>query len=253
MNRATIAVTYSSPELEGFTLWRNMFEGVVAAGGTPLAIDTSVPLPEIDSLVGRVDGLIIGGGGDVDPRRYGGDPQDPTIRGVNPDRDANETTAWRTARALGMPVLAICRGAQLLAAELGGELYADLARDYGTVVRHRSTEEALIAPAHDVTLTAGSTISQWHSGSTRIAVNSQHHQGIRRLPVGATATAHSDDGLIEAYELSGSGLVAVQWHPEVLWKSDPLQQGFLAHFVASAAKFASAKAGDAEPRPNSGT
>lgn len=240
MRRPTIAVTYSSGELDEFTLWRHMFEGIVEAGATPLAVDASTRLPGIEALISRVDGLIIGGGGDVDPRLYDGDPDDPTVRGVNPDRDDNELRAWRTAREQGMPVLAICRGAQLLNVDLGGELYVDLRRDHGTAVPHRRTEEELISPAHEVTLKAGSRLAEWHGGESRIAVNSQHHQGIKRIAPGTVETARSDDGLAEAYELTEANLVAVQWHPEVLWKTDPLQRRLLQGYVDAARTYATA-------------
>jgi putative glutamine amidotransferase len=234
VKRPTIAVTYSSPELGEFKLWRHMFEGIVEAGGVPLAIDCATHVPEIESLVRRVDGLMIGGGGDIDPRRYGADPRDPIIRGVNVQRDENELRAWQTARDLGMPVLAICRGAQLLTVELGGDLYIDLSRDFRTTIRHDNTEDELVVTAHEVALAPGSRVAAWHGGASYAPVNSQHHQGIKRIAPGTVETARSSDGLTEAYELAEANLVAVQWHPEVLWKTSPLQLRFLKNFIAEA-------------------
>jgi putative glutamine amidotransferase len=238
VNRPVIAVTYSSAELTIFTLWRRMFDGVVEAGGTPLAIDCRQTVPEIEELVARVDGLILGGGGDVDPSRYAGPPDDPTLRGVNPERDENEVRAWRAAREAGIPVLAICRGAQLLTAELGGDLYVDLARDRDDRIEHRNTEDFLSQPAHEVTLDPASRLASWHGGTTRLTVNSQHHQGIKALPPGAIETARADDGLAEGFELAGTNMVAVQWHPEVFWKSDAIHLRLLESFVADAGTYA---------------
>ncbi len=231
MGRPVIGVTYSSAELDEFLLWRRMFRGVVAAGGIPLALDCRLPQPEIRDLVARLDGVLIGGGGDVDPRRYGGPADDPLLRGVNTDRDAAELAALETATSLGLPVLAICRGAQLVNVALGGTLYADLARDHGSGLTHRESEEALGAPLHDVDVVAGTTLAAWTGGGS-LAVNSQHHQGIRVLADDLMPGAYSSDGLVEAFEQPDTGLVAVQWHPEVLWPVERHALDLLTAYVA---------------------
>jgi len=233
--RPIIALTYSPSELEIFYHWRYMFEGIVAAGGVPLAIDCDTKVEDIATLVGRVDALIIGGGGDVDPELYGGDPEDPTLWDVNPVRDENERLAWEAARAAGIPVLAICRGSQLLTVLLGGDLYADLRRDFDGPVSHRSTEEALNECTHTIDLDPSSELAGWMGASgPEVGVNSQHHQGIRTPAGEVTIVGRSADGLVEAFEWPEAQLVAVQWHPEVLWSTDEHHLGLLRGFVEKA-------------------
>ena len=234
MPRPIIAITYSSRELKEFTHWRRMFEGIVEAGAVPLAVDCQAEVFGIDEIIGRVDGLVLSGGGDIDPMQYQGDRQDPTLRGVNVDRDENELRAWRSARSRGIPVLAICRGAQLLTAELGGDLYMDLPRDRGELVKHRYTEEALATTVHDISVAGSSQLSEWLGGMPKISVNSLHHQGIKKLPAGTVEVAYADDGLIEAFEMPNEPVVAVQWHPEVLWKTSDEQLNILKGFVRQA-------------------
>lgn len=235
MSRPIIAITYSSQEFEEFTHWRRMFEGLVEAGAVPLAVDCQAEVPGIDEIIGQVDGLILSGGGDLDPVLYQGDRLDPTLRGVNVARDENELRAWRTARSLGIPVLAICRGAQLLTADLGGDLYMDLPRDRGVLVQHRHSEEVLGTTVHDISVDGSSQLSEWLGGISKISVNSMHHQGIKTLAAGTIEVAHADDGLIEAFEIPNEPIVAVQWHPEVLWKTSNEQLNILKGFVRQAA------------------
>jgi putative glutamine amidotransferase len=230
IDRPLIGITYSSAELAEFLLWRSMFRGVVAAGGVPVAIDCRDPQPHVADLVGRLDGLVISGGGDVDARRYGASPDDPLLRGVNPHRDEAELAALDAAVARGVPVLAICRGAQLVNVAHGGTLYVDLGRDLPSELRHRESEEALGEPLHDVEVVAGTKLAAWTGGGT-IGVNSQHHQGIRTLAEGLVASAHAPDGLVEAFEHPATRLTAIQWHPEVLWPAVDHALGLLSGFV----------------------
>lgn len=226
-----IGITYSSAELDEFLLWRRMFHGIVAAGGTPLAIDCATPQPNIHALMTNVDGLIISGGGDVDPAAYGGNPEDPVVTGVNHHRDSSEFAAFDEARALGLPVLAICRGAQLVNVALGGTLYADLERDASVAVRHRMSEEALSGPLHSVTVRAGSMLAKWLELDGAIEVNSEHHQGIQLLAPPLVVAARSADGLVEGFELPDERVVGVQWHPEVLWPTGDHARALLSSFV----------------------
>ncbi|XBB66522.1 gamma-glutamyl-gamma-aminobutyrate hydrolase family protein [Nocardioides sp. WV_118_6] len=247
LDRPLIGITYSSAELADFLLWRSMFRGVVAAGGIPLAIDCRHPLPDLADLadlVGRLDGLVVSGGGDVDARRYGASPDDPLLRGVNPHRDESELAALDAALDRRLPVLAICRGAQLVNVARGGTLYVDLGRDLPSELRHRESEEALGEPLHDVDVVAGTTLAAWTGGGT-IGVNSQHHQGIRTLAAGLVPSAHAPDGLIEAYEDPAARLVAIQWHPEVLWPVAEHALGLLRGFVAECGAPAAGAAGAA--------
>lgn len=233
--RPIIGITYSPRILDVFYHWRYMFDGVVEAGGVPFAIACDSPVENIESLVGRLDGLILSGGGDVDPSMYGADPNDPKLWGVDPIRDANETAAYSAARDAGIPVLAICRGSQFLTALFGGDLYVDIKRDFGESVVHRGKEVELASPRHSVELSPTSELAEWMGGDGEVMVNSQHHQGIKTLPAEFRAVGYSADGLIEAFEWPEAKTVAVQWHPEVVWRADEKNLSLLRGFIAKAA------------------
>ncbi|MFN7149698.1 MAG: gamma-glutamyl-gamma-aminobutyrate hydrolase family protein [Microthrixaceae bacterium] len=230
-----IAVTYSSLEFAGWdrrSPWQFTLRSVVAAGGVPLAIDCATEQPKIVDLVALADGLLVLGGGDVDPRRYGGDTEDPTVGGVNPMRDENEVAALAAARSRGCPTLAICRGFQLLNADLGGVLVADLPRDRPSFVDHRPGMGALMGVQHDVDVSEGSQLARWLGRSGAVGVNSEHHQGLAQAGDGLVITARSADGLVEAVETPDGRVVGVQWHPEMLWTADEAALDLLRGFVA---------------------
>jgi putative glutamine amidotransferase len=230
-----VAVTFDVNELEEFVLWREMFRGIVAAGMAPLAVHTDAPGVPVEALMRQVDGLIISGGSDVDPARYGGDAADPLIDPAKPARDHNELRMLGAARKHGKPVLAICRGVQLLNVACGGALIADVGRDVPGAVAHRREEEDLIRPLHAVTVQSGSRLAQWMGVAGPLRVNSQHHQGIAVAGAGLRVVARAVDSLIEAVELPDEPVAGVQWHPEVLWHSCvhamDLMRGFAAECV----------------------
>ncbi|MGB3482864.1 MAG: gamma-glutamyl-gamma-aminobutyrate hydrolase family protein [Mycobacterium sp.] len=228
-----IAVTLNALELDRMVHWRRMFDGLQSAGAVPMAIDCGVSILGIAEMIGRVDGLVLSGGGDVSPDLWGGDPQDATLTWVNPVRDSNEIAAFETAWDLGIPTLAICRGAQLITTARGGTLYADLKRDHPSPIEHRLGEEALLETAHPVTLAPESRIQSWTQAGAEMAVNSQHHQGVRTLAPGFTAVAHAPDGLVEAFESADRPVTAVQWHPEVNWDSSEFARRIVDGFVTS--------------------
>jgi putative glutamine amidotransferase len=156
-------------------------------------------------------------------------PSPGSIRSAMPTR-----SQFEAANARGLPVLAVCRGAQLVNAAEGGTLYLDLQRDRPSPVSHRLGEEGLTGVAHHVTLTPESTVARWMGlpeAPAPIAVNSQHHQGIRDLAPSLTATAHATDGLIEAYESNGGRLTGIQWHPEINWHDNAHAHSLLTGFV----------------------
>jgi putative glutamine amidotransferase len=224
LDRPVVGITYSSQDLEDFGLWRSLFHGFVAAGATPVGIDCAVEQPRIDGLVRRLDGLVVSGGGDVDPALYGGATDDDLLRGVNHARDVAERIALDTAFASGIPVLAICRGLQFANVVLGGTLRPG-------PPAHRAGEEVLDRVCHDVEVEPGTLLAAWLGDAGTIAVNSEHHQGIRDLAPGLTAVAHAPDGLVEAVQAPERRLVGVQWHPEILWPNEPSSLDLLVGFV----------------------
>lgn len=231
--KPVIAVTLSGRELPRLIHWREMFEGLYTSGAIPMAVDCGAALLNMSSLLAHVDGLLISGGGDIDPTLYGGNAQDPTVAGVNTVRDANEIAAFESAWRRRIPTLAVCRGAQLVNATRGGTLYVDLARDHPSDIPHRRTEEELLTFAHPIDVAAGSRLAKWLNQDGEISVNSQHHQGVRRLAPGFTATAWANDGLVEAYEAIDQPVTAIQWHPEINWSSSEMSLRVLRGFVDS--------------------
>ena len=187
-------------------------DAVAAAGGTPVLLP---PVPGIESALSRLDGLIISGGPDVEPARYGEEPG-PRTTVVRPDRDAAEIALFRGAAGSDMPVLGICRGMQLMNVALGGSLIQHLP----DVVGHDEHSPAPGAMgAHPVRVRANSRLASVLgvslTSNNAVSVATHHHQGLARLGEGLQACAWADDGTIEAVESAGHPFViAVQWHPE---------------------------------------
>jgi anthranilate synthase component 2/putative glutamine amidotransferase len=181
-------------------------DAVFAAGGEPILLPTGSGTGEI---VARLDGLVMAGGADLDPAHYGSAPGPHTL-GLRPDRDAAELAVLQAALARDLPLLAICRGMQLLNATLGGTLVQHLPDVPGTV-QHQ------LAPGvfaqREVRTQPGSTLDRL-MGPTA-SVDCHHHQGLDRIAAGLTASAWAEDGVVEAVEAADRRFcLAVQWHPE---------------------------------------
>jgi putative glutamine amidotransferase len=186
----------------------NYAEQVAAAGGIPVLLP---PLPGIAAAVGRLDGVLLTGGGDVDPGRYGAQPHPATSR-VSGPRDAAELEVLGAAVAAAKPVLGVCRGMQLLNVARGGTLCQHLGGDAG------HTPAPGTFGSHPVRIAAGTRLAGiLGANGAGVDVPTAHHQAIDRLGDGLVATAWAEDGVVEAVEPSDAGgpfLVAVQWHPE---------------------------------------
>lgn len=211
---------------------------LAAAGGVPWVI----PLlegdePTLRAIYERLDGLFLPGGVDVDPAAYG-EARGPHCGPVDPARDWAELQLVRWALEDSKPVLAVCRGAQLLNVAFGGSLYQDVAVQRPGAIKHdhfptggRRRDEL----AHTVKLEPGSRLARLLDAQ-ELAVNSMHHQGIARLAPGLVAVATSSDGLIEGVETpNGHFVLGVQWHPEDLVDVDPRMGRLFAEFVSTAA------------------
>jgi len=191
------------------------------------------------------DGLMLVGGGDVDPARYGGAP-DRHVYGVETDRDELETQLVRAADLASVPALCICRGMQVMNVAFGGSLHPHLpdlrgAVEHGVPVADERT-------MHEVRATPGSLLRKI-AGDDPMSCSSHHHQGVDRLGEGLAATGHTDDGLVEAIErtpeesATGGWMLGVQWHPEDTAATVPAQQALFTEFVQAAAHRAGARAG----------
>ena len=194
------------------------------------------------SLVGQIDGLLLTGGGDVDPAFYG-QGRHPTVDDAEPGRDEFEIDLARRAMAANLPVLGICRGSQVLNVAAGGTLIQDIPSSIVTDLPH-SVVVPKDALAHDVRVAAGSTLERALGaavlpGAGTCTVNSRHHQSIARLGRAFIATATSADGVIEAIEAPEAGFcVGVQWHPENFWRTGEFASLFDAFVGAARARLA---------------
>ena len=223
-------------QVGGYAVPENYVDAVRRAGGRATLV-----LPGDDrspaELLDRSEGLLLVGGGDVEPSRYGQQPSQ-TVYGVEEDRDAFEFDLLHEADRRAMPTLCICRGMQVLNVAFGGTLIQHLPaverfRPHGTP----SGAEELF---HDVRLSAGSRIAE-AAGSEALSASSHHHQGVDALGEGLVATGWSEDGLVEAIERESGWTVGVQWHPEDSAASDPTQQGLFDAFVGRVGRPASAE------------
>lgn len=199
-------------------------DAVAAVGGVPLLLPPVDVVGAADVVVARLDGLVISGGADVDPGRYGAEPH-PSTASWRPDRDAWELALLDAAAAIGLPVLGVCRGMQLMAVHAGGALEQHVP----DVVGHETHSGA--GPTFgetDVVTVPGSTVSALIG--ERLSVACHHHQAVTTHP-GYEPAAHAPDGTLEAMERPGARFdVAVQWHPETA-----ADVGLLAGLVRAAA------------------
>lgn len=190
-------------------------------------------LPEITSLeislmaANLVDGLLLAGGVDVDPRLFGEQPLG--THEITPERDNFEMTVLSEFLSRDKPVLAICRGLQVLNICAGGDIYQDINSQRKRVIKHMQQAPKWY-PSHTVTVKEGSKL-QRITGRSKLQVNSYHHQASRKVAPGFEAVAWSTDGVVEAVEsLTHSFVMGVQWHPELMTsiiEQRKLFQGFI--------------------------
>src|SRR5690348_14424470 len=187
-------------------------DAVAAAGGIPVIL-APLPAGRLESIIDRLDGVCLSGGPDIEPACYGAEPHQE-LGPTEPEVDLFELGLVRAARRRGLPILAICRGMQVLNVARGGTLNQHVP-ELGGGIQHRQTRPAS-QPAHPVTVATGSRLARMVR-SERIDVNSFHHQAIDRLGAGLQAVAWAEDGLIVAVEAPGDAFtVGVQWHAECL-------------------------------------
>lgn len=227
-----MSATRSARPLVGVTAHRREVEGspgsvrsqlvhehdlipLTEAGALPVLLPISAP-EAAAGLLARLDGLVLTGGGDVDPRRYGAGDH-PAVYGVDPTRDVSEIALILAAQASGLPVLAVCRGAQVANVALGGSLIPDL--DERGHPGHSQRGQASFKAFQRLRVEPSSLLAK-ASGAEELMVNSIHHQAVDVVADGLVSTAWSaEDGVVEAVEWAGDDwlLLGVQWHPEYLY------------------------------------
>jgi putative glutamine amidotransferase len=205
---------------ERVTINASYLRAIEAAGGVPVIL-----APGSEGVIDVVAGLVLTGGGDIDPAAYGEAP-DETVAGVSAQRDSLEVAALKRADERGIPVLALCRGMQVLNVVRGGSLHQHIPDAFPDGLAHAAPAPRC-GPAHDVRLTGGSRLAGI-CGAGILQVNSRHHQAVKGLGRGLVVTGCAPDGVVEAVELPGERfLVGVQWHPEDM----------VGHFASAGALF----------------
>jgi putative glutamine amidotransferase len=218
----------SGPPPERAYVNSTYLRAVQQAGGVPVLLPPQLDPEAVQELMSAVDGLLLTGGGDIDPVRFG-EAAHPTCFDVAPARDDVEIRAVQWALDRKLPVLGICRGIQVLNVALGGGLYQDIPSEPGSDIAH-SQAAPRDQPTHGVAVKPGSRLAET-LGVDKVAVNSMHHQALRGLGRGLVEVAWAPDHVIEGVELTESShfVLGVQWHPEELVAhSEPARRLFSA-------------------------
>ena len=198
--------------------WLNnaYLRAVQQAGGIPILLPPHVDEHALDALWSRLDGILLTGGGDIDPERFE-EARHATVADVSDARDRLEIEVTERALHERRPLLAICRGIQVLNVALGGSLYQDIASETGSTIAH-SQIGPRDRPTHAVKVMGEGTRLGATLGALEVEVNSMHHQAIKRLGRGLREVAWAPDGIIEGIEMPDAPalVLGVQWHPEEL-------------------------------------
>jgi putative glutamine amidotransferase len=201
-------------------------ESIHRAGAEWRVLD---PSDSVETSIRGIDGLVLAGGGDVDPSRFGEAPH-PTYQAAEPGRDAHEIELVRAAVAAAVPVFAICRGAQVMNVAFGGTLVQDIPTGVAGASNHQ-VDLPPSAIAHEVWMTRESLL--WNlmrdavEGGDTVQVNSRHHQAVGQPASGFVVSGTAPDGVVEAIERpEGTFCLGVQWHPENFWRTGEFRSLF---------------------------
>lgn len=222
---------------ERFYLARHYSEAVHAAGGTPIHLSLIPRVDYIESLMERLDGVLLpGSASDVDPYLYGREPQ-ASLGSVHPLRDETDAIVLKYLEKKDMPLLAICYGMQAWNVYKGGTLIQDIKSEVSGAIKHEQGEPRE-RRSHRISLQPESLLRGLSEGDAAW-VNSHHHQAVESLGGGLRATAWTSDGLIEGIESDAGSAwrVGVQWHPELDWEGDVFSERLFGAFVDAAKDF----------------
>src|SRR3954454_22633055 len=234
-NPFDVATPEADPPRQEMVLGMKYLEAIGRAGALAVVVPP-MPGPAIPALLDRVDGIVLSGGPDLHPDAYGADPH-PQLGPTEARLDAFELAIARAADERDMPMLAICRGMQVLNVARGGTLHQHIPEVVGDAVTHRQPG-APGEPVHGVAVTAGSCLASI-LGHRHVQVNSFHHQAVDTLGERLTITARAEDGTVEAFESDRNRfLLGVQWHAECLVDHEEQVALFAALVDASAERAA---------------
>ena len=238
--RPLIAVTGVPIVAGGVLGWRQgavasttaYVEAIARAHGDPVIVPPVLLDDESASArLSRFDGLVLVGGGDIDPARYGQEPR-PEVAHISSARDEFEIPLVRAAILRGTPTLCICRGVQVLNVALGGTLHQHIS-DREDLLDHRNADGS-DGVLHEVRVQPGSRVMKAMGGAERVRTFSHHHQALDELGAGLVPVGWADDSLLEAVELDDGWILGVQWHAEATAAADPTQQAIFDALVREA-------------------
>lgn len=219
----------SSPEI---SIGANYISAVENAGGTPIVLPLTRNPSCLEDFLNMIDGLLLSGGVDPDPLFYGEEPH-PALGRIDVDRDYVEMQLTTKALKIGVPILGICRGIQMLNISAGGTLYQDIHANFSNILKHRQSAPGSYG-THTIDIREGSRLLEI-LGQPRIRVNSFHHQAVKKVAENFMVSALACDGVIEGIESTCHDFaIGVQFHPELMWQSDPSMMALFSAFVNTA-------------------
>jgi putative glutamine amidotransferase len=236
--------TYGRGDENEYRLPAEYADAVRRAGGIIILLAPGTA--EAGRLLDLLDGIVLAGGGDLDPALYGGSAHE-MVYNLDAERDASELSLARGAVERGTPTLAICRGVQVVNVALGGSLVEHVPDVYGDAIAHRLPPR--VPTEHAVSVRAGSRLAAV-LGATDLVVASWHHQALRDVAPGLEVAALAPDGVIEAVEMPGHPwLFGIQWHPELTPAREPAGERLFAALVAAARERAARERAARSSRP----
>ena len=207
---------------------------VHTSGGAPVLLPVAQDSQSLKIILDRLDGLLLTGGPDINPKAYGEQPV-PGLGDIDEELDHMELSVTRAAIAQKLPLLAVCRGIQILNVALGGTLYQDIGQQIDDSLNHLQQASKQVT-THKIAIEKPSRLHGIMKRKT-IWINGRHHQAIKDVAPGLTVTARAPDGVVEAVEHEARDFViGVQWHPEGTWRKDRYSKLLFKAFVRAAAR-----------------
>jgi len=219
-------------EADRLTVTRYYSRAVEKCGGVPVILPITAELSTLQQVSAKLDGLLLTGGGDIDPLHFGEEPV-VGMGQITPERDYYELELTKIFLSDHKSVLGICRGMQVLNIAAGGTIWQDIFTQlYHPVLKHNQ-QAPRPYPTHRVSILSDTLLSSIMGEHKEIRVNSFHHQSVNKVAKGFRVNALAPDGIIEGIELASEELfvLGVQWHPECMWESDRLQYALFQAFI----------------------
>jgi len=220
---------YNYQDNTSFVTKSTYINAILLSGGTPILIPYTSDLSECRNVIEKLDGLLLPGGIDISPRLYGEEPLKEAGMSIH-NIDLYEIELIHVAKTMNKPILAICRGIQILNVALGGTLYQDIHAQNATTICHSQNISIRDEMTHSVSIISDSVLYSLF-GQNKIYVNSYHHQAVKDLAETLLPSAYSSDHILEACESEDGRIIGVQWHPESLISADENSKKLFRYFV----------------------